>query len=154
MSNLISCHYWSILVMHFYRPHPEGMGKVMFSPVSVCLLTLGGEGQVPHPRSGQGGIPIPDQDGGTTYLLTGGYPHPRSGWGYPSSRSAPPPDKQDGVIPHPGGQVPPPPPDKQDGVLLHPGPRSGGGGYPDQNSIRGGAVSLWRSRRRTLLFFC
>ena len=51
-----------------YRPHSEGMGKVMFSPVSVCLSTPGG---------GRG-TSISGQDWGRGYPHSAdkGYPHP------------------------------------------------------------------------------
>ena len=62
-----------------YRPHSEGMGKVLFSQVSVCshfrgkgylpwmgggVLTLDG-GEVPTLGSGRGGVLTLDGEGGT-----------------------------------------------------------------------------------------
>ena len=40
-------------------------------------------GGVLHPRSGQGGYPIPGLDRGVPHPADGGYPHPRSGWRVP-----------------------------------------------------------------------
>ena len=59
------------MIKHHYCPHSEGMGKVMFSSVSVYLFTPG-RGVTPHPADWVGG---------------GGYPHARSGWDTPSPAS-------------------------------------------------------------------
>ena len=66
----------SIYGLHFYRPHSEGMGKVLFSQVSVC----------PHSGDtsinliwGGGGCPIqPGINGGDLHQVGWGYP--LSGW--------------------------------------------------------------------------
>ena len=58
----------------FYRPHSEGMGKVMFSPVSVCLFTSQVRRGVPHPADG-----VP-------HLVIGGY-HQLAGHGTPPHTS-------------------------------------------------------------------
>ena len=88
---------------HIYRPHSEGMGKVMFSQASVRPHTYGGGyphlanqgGMYPLPKSGWG-MPIPGQDGGTwgiphqdgappfrSQVRMGGYPIPGQDRGYP-----------------------------------------------------------------------
>ena len=123
--------------VNFYRPHPKGGGKVIFLVCShVCkgggmgtpIWLRGGGGLpiqvppsfhlasrgIPHPASGVHHL----ADGGTSILLTGGYPPVRTGWGYPPfSRTG------RGTSPHPGleggkpppnpgldGSTPPPPP--------------------------------------------
>ena len=57
------------LVFFCYHSHSEGMGKIMFSPVSVCLSTHGG---VPHPTDR--GIPHPAEKG-APHPANGGYHH-------------------------------------------------------------------------------
>ena len=104
------------------------MGKVMFSPVSVCLSTPGGGGGgYPHPASGEG-LPIQLTRGRGELVQVqmggeGGYPIPGPDRGYPrvpSSRSGlrsgwgvPPCPGLDGgtPLPHPGldGSTPPSP---------------------------------------------
>ena len=76
-------------------PASEGWGKVIFSLcMSVHTLT-GGEGGVPCPADGVGGIPIPGQDRG--------YPISGPGWGgylhlRPRMEGTP---SQDRGVPHP-----------------------------------------------------
>ena len=66
----------------FYRPHSEGIGKVLFSQMSVCPHLVGGypiwlTGRYPYLPDG--GYPHPSRQGG--------YPHPRSGQGVHHPRS-------------------------------------------------------------------
>ena len=62
-------------------PHPANGGRGV-NPIPG----LDGEG-VPHSANCGGGISIPGLDlGGYPILLTGGVPHPRSGWGTPLIR--------------------------------------------------------------------
>ena len=112
-----------------YRPHSEGMGKVLFSQVCVCSHFGGGTpiqlmgsthilpdwGCTPSIPTGgtpilpdREGTPIPGQDRGSTPIpdQEGGLLHPRSGWG-----------------------VPPPPP-----VQVRSQVRMGEGGTSNQNS--------------------
>ena len=77
----------------FFLPHSEGMGKVLFSQVSVCSH-FGGLGGLP-PSSWWGRVSHPANRGGTPIWQMGGYPHPvptwvpgggvspSSQWGYP-----------------------------------------------------------------------
>ena len=64
-------------VLSCYHPHPKNEGRYCFQFVSPHLngwypvLPMGG---YPHPRSGQG-YPIPDQDGG---VLSCYHPHPKN----------------------------------------------------------------------------
>ena len=62
---------------HFYRPHSEGMGEVMFLQVSVRSHLRGGG--VPHLTDRGGGNHIFADWGIPLSFLMGGYPHPRSG---------------------------------------------------------------------------
>ena len=136
-----------------YRPHSEGMGKVLFSQVSVSPHFGWG---IPHPADG--GHPLPSwcgvpisfpmgvtpsfPTGVTPSFLIGVVPHPRSEWGVPQFQA------RMGVlgIPLHPAQVP-----SQDrGCPPPPGPRSGwgvpwesgpglvqgqdGGKYPNWNS--------------------
>ena len=94
--------YGNFLNAHYYRPHSEGCGKVIFS-VCVSVHTSTGGGGIPTPfpfRPGKG-YPTPCQD------LGRGYPPPsRTGMGVPPSRpekGAPP----SGQMPGRGGGVPP-----------------------------------------------
>ena len=84
-----------------YRPHSEGMGKVMFSQASIrSHPILDPDGGYPHPRSGRrGGTPSQDLMGVLPLSKTGwgtsppplpprtgwGTPHPlsKTGWGTP-----------------------------------------------------------------------
>ena len=111
----------------------------MFSPVSVCLSTSGGEGY-PILLTGSGGTPISGQDGGgPPILLKGGASMPIWMGGTPISRMGYPPiGRMDG-----GGTLPPisrmgyPPPKSQVRT-------AGGGGWyhqPEQHNVyllRGG----------------
>ena len=56
---------------NYYHPHSEGIGKVLFSQVSVC------------PHLGGGVTHLADR--GYPFLLDWGVPHP-SQWGYPPSK--------------------------------------------------------------------
>ena len=89
---------------HIYRPHSEGMGKVLFSQVNVHGPHLAQRGRYPHSANWGGGgfspfsqwgkgTPI-QPAGGTPMRLTGGplsswlgggkvVPPVRTGWGYP-----------------------------------------------------------------------
>ena len=116
----------------FYRPHSEGMGKVLFSQVSVCSHFFGG---YPHLADGGGGgegTPIPGQDGE--------YPHTRSGLG---------------GVPHPrsGQRVPHPRSGRGGGTPSRSGPRSGHGGYPPTGTAQHGLATRWVVCRRTFLYF-
>ena len=152
------CCKMSYQAVYFYRPHSEGMGKVMFSQTSVHSHLPGGGGRypipgpdwgVPHPRSGQvvptpglneevprprsqvwmGGMPIQDQNGGAT-------PPVKTWWGYPPLSKTgwgTPCPRLDGY----------PPVLRLDGVS----PPSA-----KQALAMRRAVCLLRSRRRTFLF--
>ena len=85
-----------ITSMHIYRPHSEGIGKVMFSQASVRSHLWEGGVVVPRPWSRWGGgYPIPGPDGrspcptsrwggGTlSQIWMRGVPHPAELWGYP-----------------------------------------------------------------------
>ena len=71
--------------------HSEGMGKVLFSQVSVCSHF--GVGGVGHVHLADRGVPLffptgvtlilPDGGGGYPILPNRGVPHLRSEWGYP-----------------------------------------------------------------------
>ena len=74
-----------------YHSHFEGMGKVLFSQVSVCLHFRGGGGSPQSGREGRGGLtPIwPMGEGvppyswwGIPHLVDGGIPPIGTVWGY------------------------------------------------------------------------
>ena len=60
---------------------------------------------IQDPAGGTSSHPIPGLDGGYHILLTGGYPHSRSGWGYPGTRWDTPHPGLDGVPLHVRRQI-------------------------------------------------
>ena len=150
---------------NYYRLHSEGMGKILFSQVSVCLsrrmVLPSGWPRVPLPPCvmGGGGYPYPSQSGypilpigGTPFPgLDGGYPIPRSRWGYPVPRSGwgTPSQVRTGV------------PLMQTWVGGYPRPDvgTGQGGTPNRNSIActcnaaGGGMPLGFTQEDFLVIF-
>ena len=61
------CWLWSLKIKNLYRPHSEGMGRVMFSQVSVCSHFGGGVPTLDRgvPTLDGGGVPTLDGGGGT-----------------------------------------------------------------------------------------
>ena len=110
----------------FYRPHSEGMGKVLFSQVSVYIL---GGGGCPH-LADRGGTSIQLMVSGGIPIWPMGLPHGTSKWDWM------------GVIPpHPIGT----------GMGSPPSPPSGDRAAEGALAMRR-SVCLLRSRRRTFLF--
>ena len=69
--------------LHLYRPHSEGMGKVLFSQVSVCPHPSSPTGRGTHISGWRGVTPSSLTRGGTPCSLMGGYLPFQAGWGYP-----------------------------------------------------------------------
>ena len=107
------------------------------------IQVQGQDGGYPHPRSGQGGTPIPGQ-GVPPLGLDEGTPI-KPGVGLPPSRL-------DGDTPHKDWMgLPPPHPSGLDGGTCHPPPPIGRQSSRASTCMRR-AVCLLRSSRRTFLF--
>ena len=135
-----SCNIYSakylVTFVAYYRTHSEGMGKVLFSQVSVCKHLRG----VPHPSWGYPswpGVPHLSQPVGGTppWPAGGGVPH-LGHYGVPPARMGYPTVARMGYPPARMGYIP-----ARQSIALH------------RKLATRGVVCLLRSRRRTFLFF-